>query len=388
MLMDIENYLVDFINNYKGNKEKLILDIMLGKNVKGLDEYSKYILLLVMEKLIVERMEMLHLKINNTSMWAQIKDKAPNVFFDSKDIKPFINSYLKNYDKPIDNSIDTIKQINVFYAKKVLATSKLEANRMVELPSGAKTSMAELNKKIVELFDKKKETYNITKTSYRAKKAVITAGIIAAVASTMVFASKSKRQEQPSQIEEDYDSSIENDSMDLVTIEIGDEFNNEANNEIDFDNKLYVPQEMQAGISTNYTPYDIDWDETTPQYVLNQRWKNKNKSNDRGIATIDGRYLVATTPIFGDVGDSIDVVLTDGHIIPCIIADIKDEGAYNKWGHMIGNGVKDIGIDIIEWQGLYKQEDIDISAWKGNKVSYVRNITNPYNKGVENKNVR
>ena len=65
--------------------------------------------------------------------------------------------------------------------------------------------------------------------------------------------------------------------------------------------------------------------------------------------------------------------------------NIKEDGLYNKWGHMIGNGVKDFGVDIIEWQAVLPKEDIEIDDWKNLKVSYAINYNMDYSneKGAE-----
>ena len=75
--------------------------------------------------------------------------------------------------------------------------------------------------------------------------------------------------------------------------------------------------------------------------------------DSEGFGIINGRYVVATTTTYGNVGDYIDVVQADGTVIPCIIGDIKnpnDEGC-NKWGHLNGQNVVEFVVDKDSWYG-------------------------------------
>ena len=117
MTLGIDNYLDNFINNYE-NKEELvetIRNIILGRNVKGLDEYSKYMLSLDMEKKLMKCMESIHLKVNNKSMWEAVKEKAPNLFLHSESLDEFIKIYLDKKDKYVNSNDETIKDIEEYY---------------------------------------------------------------------------------------------------------------------------------------------------------------------------------------------------------------------------------------------------------------------------------
>ena len=110
MPLEIDMYLDNFIDNYD-NKEELvgvIRNILLGKNVKGLEDYSKYVLSLSMEKKIMKCMEILHLNTNGKSMWNEVKSHAPNLFFESENIDKFIKMYLKHKGRKTVSEIETI----------------------------------------------------------------------------------------------------------------------------------------------------------------------------------------------------------------------------------------------------------------------------------------
>ena len=85
------------------------------------------------------------------------------------------------------------------------------------------------------------------------------------------------------------------------------------------------------------------------QYQLRQQ-AGQNFDSE-GYGKINGRYTVATTTTYGDVGDYIDVKQSDGSVVKAIIADTKnqnDEGC-NKWGHMNGQCVLEYVVDKNSW---------------------------------------
>ena len=81
---------------------------------------------------------------------------------------------------------------------------------------------------------------------------------------------------------------------------------------------------------------------------------------------------MAVSPVFGTTGDRIDVVLENGEVIPCIVADQKGVDATNKYGHVlaVGNGY---GVDIIEWEIVTNKSNVDLSGWNGVKVDKIIN---------------
>lgn len=93
--------------------------------------------------------------------------------------------------------------------------------------------------------------------------------------------------------------------------------------------------------SYTITEYDrINWAQGSRQRELYDMWNSQGHWTN-GIATIDGCYLIACTPTFGQVGDYVTFYLSDGTAIPCIIADEKntsDEGC-NSYGHDNGHSV-------------------------------------------------
>lgn len=73
--------------------------------------------------------------------------------------------------------------------------------------------------------------------------------------------------------------------------------------------------------------------------------------DEDGMAKINGRYVVAVTDTFGTVGDYIDAYLDNGHILYCIIGDIKneDDPGCTKWGHTNGQCVLEFVVREDMW---------------------------------------
>ena len=135
---------------------------------------------------------------------------------------------------------------------------------------------------------------------------------------------------------------------------------------------IEIPKSIpQTGIIKNYTNYDYyygSWNPGTAQRELSEQWAAAGKPNDRGIATMNDRYLVAVSSKFGKVGDNIDVCLDNGVVIPCIIGDAKGADAQSEWGHTFGGAV-----DVIEWESMGGKEIINTDGWQGHKVEQIIN---------------
>ena len=139
-------------------------------------------------------------------------------------------------------------------------------------------------------------------------------------------------------------------------------------------NTIFVPSNVkQTGIIKNYTNYNYfygKWSKGSAQRNLSEMWNASGRTNDRGIATLNNRYLVAVSPTFGKVGDNIDVCLDNGVVIPCTIADAKGSDAKSMWGHTFGKAV-----DIIEWESMGGQSVINTDGWQGHSVDRIVNYS-------------
>ncbi len=132
----------------------------------------------------------------------------------------------------------------------------------------------------------------------------------------------------------------------------------------------------QTGLCPNYTNYDRfygKWNKGTMQRELSEQWGAAGKPSSNGIATLNGRYLVAVSTKFGKVGDNIDIVLNDGQVINATIADSKGKDATSEWGHVL---TKKGAVDIIEWEATVPQSEINLGSWRNVGVDKIINLTN------------
>ena len=90
----------------------------------------------------------------------------------------------------------------------------------------------------------------------------------------------------------------------------------------------------------------------TMQDVVHNAWIAAGAFYNDGLAVLDGRYLIACTPTFGNVGDAVTFYLQDGTPVPCVIADAKaqsvvawDTEPANEWGHSGGRNIVEFEVD-------------------------------------------
>lgn len=109
------------------------------------------------------------------------------------------------------------------------------------------------------------------------------------------------------------------------------------------------------------------------QYKVDQLWHKEGTEDAQGFQKLDGRYLIACTRTFGEVGDKIDFVMSDGTVLKCIIYDNKsqektfyDQKPADKWGHHHGAVVMEfVGTAALEnnpYKNLGLQKEHTVKA--------------------------
>lgn len=171
---------------------------------------------------------------------------------------------------------------------------------------------------------------------------------------------------------EDKGNIFENNTEVIITKGVDNDFTIPVENE----NSMIKIEGRQTGITYNYTNYTLfydRWNNASDQRKIADEWASKGCKSDRGIATIDGRYLVAMTDTFGKAGDDVDVVLEDGTTIQCKLADVKDSRDKNctTYGHLLQLANGEMAADIIEWEIVNSKENMDLTGWHHKKVAYV-----------------
>lgn len=139
---------------------------------------------------------------------------------------------------------------------------------------------------------------------------------------------------------------------------------------------IIIPDEYGNSGFFTYTTIVRNW--VYNQKKVYNKWISAGSQNDRNVATIDGRYLIACTSTFGKVGDKIDFFLEDGTKIETIMMDEKsqtverwDPNPANKWGHNNGQQILEFEIlsplnnsgDVGSWMG-----------WSGKRVASATNL--------------
>ena len=138
---------------------------------------------------------------------------------------------------------------------------------------------------------------------------------------------------------------------------------------------IIIPEEFGGGLKT-VSEYDrISW--AYNQKDVYDKWAAAGAQWDDGIAILDGRYLVACTKKFGNVGDKVDFFLEDGTKIPTIIADIKNENdaGCNEWGHNNGASVLEFEVQSYVFRHVYR-DNVAVNGWHMEWTSRVASATN------------
>ena len=140
---------------------------------------------------------------------------------------------------------------------------------------------------------------------------------------------------------------------------------------------IVIPPEFGGGGFTVTVYNDFNW--AYNQGKVYDMWAAAGGQWDDGIAVLDGRYLIACTKKFGNVGDKVDFFLDDGTKIPCIIADIKNENdaGANEWGHNNGQSVLEFEVSHVAFYEIYGCNPGTGGwhmEWSGKRVSSASNL--------------
>ena len=100
---------------------------------------------------------------------------------------------------------------------------------------------------------------------------------------------------------------------------------------------IMIPDGM--GTYHTYMGWHTITSTTSRQYQL--REQSGENYDEEGFARIDGRYVIACTTTFGEVGDYIDFYRENGDVIHAVIGDIKNQNdaGCNEYGHADGRCV-------------------------------------------------
>lgn len=152
--------------------------------------------------------------------------------------------------------------------------------------------------------------------------------------------------------------------------------------------EIVIPEEFGRGgfTVTYYLNSDNSWNwakNSKQGELYYNHWLTQEPKFDQGIAVYQGRYLIACTDTFGEVGDMVDFFLEDGTKIPCIIADEKsqtveawDHNPANKWGHNNGQNVLEFEVskEYSKSHNTNPGNNTWFPEWKGKRVASATNL--------------
>jgi hypothetical protein len=153
----------------------------------------------------------------------------------------------------------------------------------------------------------------------------------------------------------------------------------EVKNENEFEETRWEEKYVPEGYGSvhPYMGWSMITSKGTKQYTLR---KEVEDYDEDGFGKVKDRYAVAVKPYYGDIGDLIDVVQTDGTIIKCIIVDHKgnenksDDGWLAAYVHY-NNDIVEFVVNKSSWYGTSKSVNKYHPEWKHN-ISVIYNVGN------------
>lgn len=110
---------------------------------------------------------------------------------------------------------------------------------------------------------------------------------------------------------------------------------------------IEIPEGM--GITHTYMGWRTITSRTSLQYQL--REQSGEHYDSEGFGIIDGRYVIACTTLYGQVGDYVDFYRENGDVLHCVIGDIKNQNdpGCNQYGHQNGERVVEFVVQYSTW---------------------------------------
>jgi len=110
---------------------------------------------------------------------------------------------------------------------------------------------------------------------------------------------------------------------------------------------IEIPEGM--GTSHTFMGWSCVTSRTSLQYQLRER--SGEHYDSEGFAIIDGRYVIACTTLYGQVGDYVDFYRENGDVLHCVIGDIKNQNdsGCNQYGHKNGQCVVEFVVQYSMW---------------------------------------
>lgn len=110
---------------------------------------------------------------------------------------------------------------------------------------------------------------------------------------------------------------------------------------------IEIPEGM--GTTHTYMGWKTITSPSSRQYQL--REQSGEHYDSEGFGIIDGRYVIACTTLYGQVGDYVDFYRENGDVLHCVIGDIKNQNdpGCNQYGHQNGERVVEFVVQYSTW---------------------------------------
>lgn len=146
---------------------------------------------------------------------------------------------------------------------------------------------------------------------------------------------------------------------------------NEQTDDIVIPVSLYpLPENASYKGMKSYESYTAITDKTSAQYAVQKMaWTNED-----AFRMVGNRYLVSVGTYFNaPVGTSIDIILENGTVIPCVVGDIKADEHTDYWGVYSANGcATEFIVDAKYTKACVTGDVSDVYAEWQSKVSCIK----------------
>lgn len=189
----LDRYLKYTLENY-GIKEfkKSCNKILNFESIRELDKYSKEILAINLEKLIMISLEKYRLKNQAASYWQHFKVQAPLVLNSEIKLNDYIDLLAHDFDKKPPKTKEIV-EIKHYYDKQISKALKSFTNKKFELPSGEKVSINDLIVAVNRTINSSeiiKLEHTLARTKKQAQKAAYTGALITLIGVSAIASSK------------------------------------------------------------------------------------------------------------------------------------------------------------------------------------------------------
>ena len=147
--------------------------------------------------------------------------------------------------------------------------------------------------------------------------------------------------------------------------------------------KKYVVKSCPSNTNKSYMDYKCITDKSSKQYKLQNKAKTDKKT---GIRIVKGRYCIAVGSYYSKkIGTKLDLVMKNGKVIKCILADVKsDSDTINKHRQHRDGSIVEFIVDTKKIPRIVRlMGDISYTKPFKSRIKQIRVYKKIKKKGVE-----